>query len=339
MRIYYIGQLWSGGTCGERMRTLRTMGHDVFPFDTSPWTIGGFPVARSLEHRFNVGPSIWGLNRTLAKHALDVGPVDLVWVDKGRWLYPHTLEAVRSRLDARTLHYSPDAQLVLNQSRHFEACLPLYDYIVTTKPFELALYESRGARCVQLVLQGFDPRFASYSAASSDATAWSSSLCFIGHCERYYTTQAKALADADLPLRVWGSGWPEFARRNPWAAGNVAGDGAWAEDYLRALAHARIGLGLLSKLIPETTTTRSFEIPAMGTFLLAERTDEHASLFEEGKEAEFFADSQELVDKARFYLANNVARDRIAIAGKDRCLRSGYSSREQLARVLAMVSQ
>jgi spore maturation protein CgeB len=139
-------------------------------------------------------------------------------------------------------------------------------------------------------------------------------------------------------LRVWGRRWPRYAKSNEWARPYVCGNGAWGEDYLRALANTKIALGLLGKHIPETTTTRSFEIPAMGIFLLAERTDDHLALFKEGKEAEFFGDDEELKDKIRHYLENDEARERVAAAGRERCLRSGYSSAEQLAAIIAKLN-
>ena len=81
----------------------------------------------------------------------------------------------------------------------------------------------------------------------------------------------------------------------------IQGDACYGVDYARALTGAKIAIGLLSKRIPETTTTRSFEIPACGTMLLAERTQDHQALFEEGVEAEFFDSAEECADKARFY--------------------------------------
>jgi spore maturation protein CgeB len=115
----------------------------------------------------------------------------------------------------------------------------------------------------------------------------------------------------------------------------VVADGIWGARYPLALASSKIALGLLSKRIPETTTTRTFEIPAMGVFMLAERTDDHLALFKEGIEAEFFGSDDELQEKIGFYLSHDDARLKIAAAGRKRCIQSGYDARSQLEKVLA----
>ena len=125
---------------------------------------------------------------------------------------------------------------------------------------------------------------------------------------------------------------------HPWVRRYVAGDGVWGAQYPLALASSKIALGLLSKRIPETTTTRTFEIPATGVFMLAERTEDHLALFAEGVEAEFFDNDEELRDKIAFYLRHDSLRQNIAASGRERCLRSGYHTREQLKKVLEQVA-
>ena len=338
LTILYAGMLWEGSTCLERMHSLIQLGCEVIPFDTMPWIAAGSRWRRSLSSRFHWGASVEGLNEALRVFSRRLMPVTHLWVDKGQWIYPETLIDIRARTRATLVHYTPDAQLLLHQSRHFRACIPLYDVVVTTKPFEIDLYKDAGARQVVLVLQGYDDRFAPLVPTEEDRARLGSDVCFVGHCESHYAGRLNRARRAAERLRIWGPRWTRYRWFHPWAWSCVVGEGVWGRQYPLTLASARIALGLLSKRIPETTTTRTFEIPAMGVFMLAERTEDHLALFSEGVEADFFGSDEELQDKLDFYLRHDSLRERIASAGRERCLRSGYHSRDQLNRVLQQVA-
>ena len=72
--------------------------------------------------------------------------------------------------------------------------------------------------------------------------------------------------------------------------------------------------------------------------LLAERTGDHLELFDEGVEAEFFSDSDEMMDKLKYYLANESARLRMAEAGQRKVLMD-YSWKSVLMPVIKMISE
>jgi spore maturation protein CgeB len=76
----------------------------------------------------------------------------------------------------------------------------------------------------------------------------------------------------------------------------------------------------------ETTTTKAFEISATGVFMLAKCNPVHLALFEEGKEAEFFASDDELRDKIGFYFRHDAARIRIAARVRERYSRADHRS-------------
>jgi spore maturation protein CgeB len=107
----------------------------------------------------------------------------------------------------------------------------------------------------------------------------------------------------------------------------------------KALQANKIALGLLHRANRDLHTSRSFEIPACGGFMLAERTAEHQEYFAEDREAVYFDTFDELMDKIRYYLRHDAARTRIAADGYRRCLHSGYRyvdrARELLGRLRA----
>jgi spore maturation protein CgeB len=90
----------------------------------------------------------------------------------------------------------------------------------------------------------------------------------------------------------------------------------------------------LRKVCPDQHTTRTFEIPACGSMLLADRTEEHRDFFEEGQEAEFFDSIDEMIDKLKFYTRNESARKRVADGGYQRCKQAGYAYMCRLSTAL-----
>lgn len=327
-RLLYIGNLREGGNGRDRMAILRRAGWAVEGFDTRPYRAAGPRLMRSLTARLQVGPAVARLNRDLCARATK-GGYDVVLVDKGTVIRRATVLALKAGASrGLAVHYTPDAAFFDNRSREFFRAIPDYDLLITTKPFEMASYARNGAREMLLIHQGYGPRIdPELGAEPRDID-----VVFIGHCQPHYARMLEA-ATAAAPLKIWGPGWPDFAARHGWAAPVVQGAGLYGPNYARTLGRAKIAIGLLSKRVPETTTTRSFEIPAMGTMLLAERTGDHAALFEEGREAEFFATPEELAEKLRRYLADEAARRAVAEAGQAKCRAAGYATDAQFARI------
>jgi hypothetical protein len=154
-------------------------------------------------------------------------------------------------------------------------------------------------------------------------------VSFVGTYEAMRAESIGKIARAGIGVRVWGSRWDRWP--DPAPGVTVEGRDVVQDDYARALSAADIGLCFLRKINRDLQTQRSVEIPACGGFMLAERTDEHLSLFKEGIEAEFFSSDDELVEKCRHYLAHPEERKKIAAAGRARCLASRYDYGSRLA--------
>jgi spore maturation protein CgeB len=329
--LLFVGEIRIGSTTHGRVDGLREAGFDVIHLGTDPWLRHPWRWLRGLEHRLNFGPLIYDFNRHLLNEVSKTAP-GVVWIDKGIWVSGRTIREIRA-LGATAVHYTPDPAIAFHATRKFRSAVPQYDVLFTSKAWEIDLYRSHGARRVvfsQMVTDEKTRRPIELTA--EERATYGSDVVFIGHSEPHYVSTLVELIRRlpNLDVKIWGD-WGRAVTKHPelrtrWQGGLVLGD-----DYCRALSGAKIALGLLSKLIPETETSRSFEIPACRSFLLAERTPSHQRLFQEGQEAEFFADLDEAEAKIRRYLGDDAARTAIAHAGHGRLFNSGYLCRNAMA--------
>lgn len=336
--VLFVAQLGYGATGLHRMNALRDIGQEVIPFDTRSYG-NERRIDRRLQARLAMGKAVRSLNRDLLAFARD-HHYDLAWVEKGTWIYPETVEALSKTRKAIVVHSTPDPAITFHRTRHFMRSIPKYDVVITTKRYELEKYKEHGAHCTVLIGKAFDPSIHKpYALTAEELKTYGSDVCFIGHCEKHYLRLARVAASATDGLAIWAGPWKRKTFARPWLKKAYRGDNVWATEYGKALSGAKIGLGLLSKLAPDTSTCRSIEIPACGTFLLAERTDEHQELFEEGKEAEFFGNEEELREKIKYYLSHPGERDRIAVAGRERCVKNDYTYQGRLRTALERVAE
>jgi hypothetical protein len=268
---------------------------------------------------------------------------DVLWLDKALTINPGTLRIVR-QVSPKTIiaGYSPDDMAGKhNQSKYFLQSLPFYDIYFTTKTYNVAELKGLGAKEVVCIGNAYNPNTHKPIAVSEKVRAQlGGPVGFIGGFESERLHYMLALAEAGISVRVWGGwdirGWSAWVGKHPML--RIEKQAVWGDDYSRAICSFDINLCFLRKINRDLQTTRSIEIPACGAFMLAERTNEHLELFEEGKEAEFFSSDEELLEKVKYYLAHPEERRRIAAAGRERCLKSGYSNHDRIKWMLDRVS-
>ena len=130
------------------------------------------------------------------------------------------------------------------------------------------------------------------------------------------------------------AGWEDFVgHRSKGFLGRVRSltNSERAREYFRH----RIALNMHLSIRRETGNLRMYEAPFHGLMLLCDRgaDDLHKTIFEEDREAVFYDDVEDGIDKARYYLKNDSARERIARAGYERVVRE-YTSDKCLLRFL-----
>lgn len=342
IKILYVAPLFPGSTALHRKMALQSLGCDVVSIDTTlPFgRLGDLNRYRKLVYSV-VSRTNWlfdwrRINKNVIRLSRKSG-FDLLWIDKGQWISPETLQVFRTlQPKASIVNYSPDDMFnIRNQTDCWKACLPIYDLFVTTKSYNVREYIDAGARDALFVEKSFEPTIhRPQSLSQEERRQWQSDVVFIGAYEAERRRSIEFLSRKGVSLGLYGGGdsWPRMAKNYP----NVRAHATFVADelYAKILCCSKIALGFLRKENRDLQTARSIEIPACGVFMLAERTDEHLMLFEEGREAEFFGSNEEMFEKINFYLQNDTQRKMIALAGRERCLRSGYSNAHRLMQVL-----
>lgn len=345
MRVLYVGDLNAGGTCLSRLRTLQAIA-DVHTFDACPYFESTGKWRRAIEFMLLIGPRFIQANVELIKISEALRP-EVIWVDKGFWIYPGTLKQLRS-YGSFLVHHNTDTLYPRNWMVRWMYFLlrrnmGLYDLCFTTNISDYNILSQKNPATVELTYLGYDSlRFNDSELPLNLREKWSNDLLFVGHYEPRTASGILALIEAGLSVTVYGAGWKRALQCNKFK-GHVKFRRLDNEDYMYALKGAKIGLCFVSKLNGNQTAGRSFEIPASGTFLLGMRTKQHMECYIEGKEAEFFSNLQELVQKARYYLEHDDKRQEIAHLGHKRCIDSDYSwgryMRDDWAKVLKAIDK
>jgi len=263
---------------------------------------------------------------------------DMVWVDKAPPLRPATL--ARAKVQSAGTHFvfhsEDDHALAHNQWAWMADCFSQYDLVWTTKRRNVEDHElvALGARDVRFHFQSFD--LLEHRPIEPTGRERDQLFADVGFIGSYEAPRAQALlkiAQAGVFVRVFGNGWTRHAPRHALLVvepRQIAG-----REYLAAMASSTLQIGFLRRANRDEHTSRSLEIPACGLPLVAERSREHRELFDEGREARFFGDNDELITTVHELLGSPEQRRALALAGRERCLSAGYDHDSVLARCLA----
>jgi hypothetical protein len=257
-------------------------------------------------------------------------------------LFPSTIRALKKL--AWTTSYHNDDLFGGNGSKLYNrydlGSLNIYDSHHVYREENVTEFLARGAKRVNILQSYYLPWLDKPPVLSDkDLQEYGHDLVFIGHAEDdKRVSYIKSLLEAGFELRVYGiygdKYWPRILseealrKLSPLRA-------LFGLEYRKVLAASKISLCFLSRANRDLYTRRVFEIPAVGGFLLCERTAMMKNLYCEGVEADYFDSNEELIDKVTFYLSHPEIRARIAKAGYERCISSGYDIYSRIKQWLA----
>jgi hypothetical protein len=333
MNALYIGHYDVGSTSrmrGEYLKQLLpqyqfvTINTDV-PINATP------RLLRSMGWRYKKGPLIRNINNYILKELNGSFVFDLVWIDKGVFVDPQVIYSLKQQ-SGKLVHFTPDPAFTYHRSNLFYDALPLYDYCVTTKSFEIESYKKYGVKTI-FCTQGYDPDVHKPHHHFKEK----SGVVFIGHKEDEREFIISELVERNIRVTVAGNHWEKFAAKRKHKSNLIyKGKGIFGEEYARELSGALVGLGLLSRWVPELHTTRTFEIPACKTALVTEHNPEIGSVFSD-EEVIYYDDPDEAISKVEYYIGKKDKLIPFTENGYKKVTGGGYSYAEILSKILKQI--
>jgi spore maturation protein CgeB len=323
-KLLVIGGSWHGSNCAGLATGFRALGHavELIAYDHYLPKVDRSVVRRGLQ-RLLAPVYIKQFNLEIIS-AFELLRPDIVVVFKGTYVKPESLAHIQSS-GAWLANFYPDVS-VMNHAYLDTGIFKYFDHIFTTKRFGIEDFNrTLGLKQVSFLPHGYDPHVHKPFEGHNLLSQWACDVSFIGSWSPHKERLLSALHRNLMPgqLRIWGNYWEKCTR--PALHECIMGHAMLGDLYALAICASKINLGLLYEgprgaSSGDKITSRTFEIPASGGFLLHERTDEVAEYFAEGKEMACFSSDDELVDKVEYYLSNDVERKGVAHAGYERCI-------------------
>jgi hypothetical protein len=313
------------------------LGWEVQPFRVTQYL--GSNVASRFEKKLLLGPQILQLNQELKSAVRRHRPAILL-LFKPIYFLPSTIEEIKNAGDTLLITFNNDNSYEDGERfalwRHYHRAIQFCDINCFARPSDLEFAAAEHVPNPHWIKFWYIDGL--HRPLPQVREEFRNDVVFAGHYEPDGRAETiEYLLQAGVNLKVFGSEWNRASKNQLLNSQQIRI--LHGEDYVQALAGAKICLVFLSHRNRDEYTIRCFEIPACGIMMIAPRTHVLQSLYDEDREAVFFEDREELLDKIRFYLAHDDARARIALAGHHRCVSGKNSNHDRAAEIMEKANQ
>ena len=338
VRMMMAGEFWHGATARGLVGGFRALGWDVAEVDVLKFVIRGERKLTRAAARLLWNNSIAEYNAEILRQA-ELNRVEIFLTLKGVNVTRATIERLRAN-GTRVVVFYPD--VMFDHAGVDAETLAQSDLIVTTKSYH-ATYLDRlvGPQRHAFVHHGYCPSAHSRRhKAGHIPYRWD--IGFIGNASPHKAAYLDAVAQAfpDQRFAIIGNGWTGLAAGTPLAR-HVIGAPLIGDYFARAIEETRINLAIHHGEVgadkwQDLTSTRTFEIPAAGGFMLHVDNDETRALYEVSRDIDVFTTEAQLIERIGHYLEHEDKRAAIAEAGHARCV-PAYSLERRAEEIAALL--
>ncbi|MCX5686490.1 MAG: glycosyltransferase [Candidatus Omnitrophica bacterium] len=259
-----------------------------------------------------------------------------------KWLLSVGLAPVNSsalaaivKLGIKRLNYlTDDPWNPAHRARFFFSALPHYDRIFSTRLSNLDELKNKCRGNVSYLPFAYNPNLHfPQKPDEKEGREYECDVAFVGGADRDRVGYIYRLIHAGFRVSLYGGYWDRFSETRKYARGHIG-----PETMRKAVSAAKINLCLVRRANQDGNSMRTFEIPAMGGCMLAEDTAEHKKIFGgEGEAVAYFKNIDEMIQKARFLIANETERNRLAEKCHNLIVGGGNTYKDRFLTILKSV--
>ncbi len=338
-KILCIGPFQKPSNANLRTLSFESLGFEVERVDVSDRNLSRNIFSR-IKRRITRPLTRKYLSKIITKKIRGFLP-DLIFIEKGVDFNKEDLIYFRtlSEKPIKIAHLNPDDPFgdFKNGWGRFISSIPYYDFHFVPKEINKKEYIEHGAKKAYVYDRSFSPDYhRPMNIPENEKNYFKSSIGFIGSYAPYRESIIYSLICDGLDVTIWGDGW-EKGRYWSTLSSHLRGKCQTGDNYIKAIIGMDIALHFVRHENRDLQDSRTFEIPACGTFMLAERTTDHERLFIENKEVVFFNSAETCIEKCKYYLNNPSSLKKIAEAGMNRVVESNYDYKSRSKEILESI--
>lgn len=312
---YHNPHFW---TITEYMeKAVRSLGHDLLVFDDRNHIIPGrVRVHIPWLHRVDLGM----LNKNLLAQVERFHP-ELAIITGGHRILPDTVKSLNKK-GVQTVLWTIDPPI---DFQPIIKAAPYYDHIFCQGTEAIELLGRVGITIARWLPMACDPDLHHpIKLSSEDQKKYTHDIVFVGS---YYPCRAELFSGlTGFNLAIWGPGWDKLEATSPLRK-YVKGAHTTPDQWLKIYNAAKVVLATHYQ-DPEArfpvyqASPRIFEVLACGAFLISDKQRDVLTLFNEGQHLVTFENSNDLVNKVKYFLNHPDERKLIAKQGYKEALRN-----------------
>lgn len=302
------------------------------------WEVKGFAAQQKFRNYYNqnilnkiifksgLSDIYSSINKELIAFTEKFNP-DIVWIFKGMEIFPDTLKWFKKR-NIFLVNYNPDNPFLFtgkgSGNSNVTESIGLFDLHFTYNKEIFDQLEKIKPGGVSYLPFGFELSENDFQQCLSQEETVKA--CFVGNPDKKRAAFINELGNKGVEIDVYGNNWSSFIK----APGITIRPEVRGLDFWKTLRRYRVQLNLVRIHSEDSHNMRTFEVPGVGGIMLAKKTTEHTSFFEEQTEALFYSDEVSCFESIDFLL--NMDKDnaeKIRKAARERSLKSGYRYKDR----------